>query len=91
VHRDVGPAFFQRGFEFLDEQALAAHLAERAVEDLVALGRHAQQGDGVAARLQQPTHVLGLPQGKAAFAGGDGDGKRWLTHARNLSVQRQEC
>jgi hypothetical protein len=36
MHGDVGAAFFQRQLELLHEQALAADLAERAVEDLVA-------------------------------------------------------
>ena len=75
MHGDVGAALFQRGFQLFHEQALAADLAQRAVQDLVALGGHAQQGDGVAARLQQGLDVFGLPQGQAAFAGGDGDGK----------------
>ena len=43
VHGNVGAAVGQRGFEFLDEQALAAHLAQRAVQDLVAQRGHAQQ------------------------------------------------
>ena len=51
MHRDVGAPFFEREFEFLDEQALAADLAERAVEDLVAAGGHAEQCDGVASVL----------------------------------------
>ena len=35
-------AFLHRDFEFLDEQALAADFGERAVENLVALRRHAE-------------------------------------------------
>ena len=45
MHRQVGPAFAQRDFKLLDEQALAADLAERAVQNLVAQGGHAQQLD----------------------------------------------
>ena len=71
MHGEVGAAFFQREFQFLDEQALAADLAQRAVEDLVAAGGHAQQRYLVAALFQQRLHVLGLPQREAAFAGGD--------------------
>ena len=35
----------------IDEQALAAHLGQRTVQDLVATGRHAQQFDGQAEAL----------------------------------------
>jgi hypothetical protein len=51
MHGQVGAALFQRHFQLLDEQALAAHLAERPVQDLVALGGHAQQRHGVATLL----------------------------------------
>jgi hypothetical protein len=71
---EVGAAFFQRHFEFLDEQALAAHLGQRAVQDLVALGGHAQQLHLVAPGPQQRLHMLGLPQRQLAFARGDHDG-----------------
>ncbi len=75
VHGQVGAASFKGHFEFFDEQALAAHLGQRAVEDLVALGGHAQQVDLAAkAALQQVAHVLGLPKGEAAFTGGDDPG-----------------
>ena len=36
VHGQIGAAVEQGGFEFLDEQALAAHLGQCAVQDLVA-------------------------------------------------------
>ena len=36
MHREVGAAFAHGHFEFLHEESLAAHLRERAVEDLVA-------------------------------------------------------
>jgi hypothetical protein len=71
MHGEVGMAFLERDFQLLDEQALAADLAEGLVQDLVALGRHAQQRDLVPALLQQGFHVSGLPQREAAFAGGD--------------------
>ena len=70
MHRQVRAALLEGGFQLLDEQALAAHLAERAVEDLVALGRHAEQGDFMALLGEQGLHMLGLPQGQAAFSGG---------------------
>ena len=77
MHRQVGAALFQRGFQLLDEQALAADLGQRAVEDLVAARGHAQQFDLQAeALLQQVAHMFGLPQGQAAFAGGDDGGVR---------------
>jgi hypothetical protein len=75
MHGDVGGAVEERGFELLDEQALAAHLGQRPVEDLVAAGGHAQQLDG-AGRVEgfeAGLDVLGLPQGEAAFTGGDDD------------------
>ncbi|MPM74814.1 hypothetical protein SDC9_121803 [bioreactor metagenome] len=71
MHGQIGTAFFQRQFQLLHEQALAADLGERAIQNLVTLGGHAQQPDAVAARLQQRLHVLGLPHGQAAFARGD--------------------
>ncbi len=75
MHRDVGAAVEQGVFELLDEQPLAADLGERAVEDLVAAGGHAEQFD--AARriqcFQTRLDVFGLPQGEAAFAGCDDD------------------
>ena len=45
MHGDIGAAVEQRGFEFLDEQPLAADLGKRAVENLIAAGGHAQKFD----------------------------------------------
>ena len=74
MHGDVGTAVGQRGFEFFDKQTLAANLAQRAVQNLVALRGHAQQLDLPAqAVLQQGLHMFGLPHGQSAFAGGDDD------------------
>ena len=42
MHGEMGAALFHRHFQFLDEQALAADFGEWPVEDLIALGRHAQ-------------------------------------------------
>ena len=67
-------AFLERGLQLLDEQSLAAHLAEAAIQDLVAARGHAQQRNDMALPAEQGLHVLGLPQGKAAFTGGDDDG-----------------
>lgn len=43
VNGQVRVAALERQLEFLDEQALAANLGQRAIEDLVAARRHAQQ------------------------------------------------
>ena len=82
VHRQVSAALLQRDFQLLDEQALAADLRQRAVQDLVTLRRHAQQLDAPAEALaQQGLDMLGLPQGQAAFAGGDDARGRQCVHA----------
>ena len=62
MNGQVGAAIGQRGFEFLDEQPLAADLAQCAVQNLVAQRRHAQQFDlPTQTRLQQRLDMLGLP------------------------------
>ena len=73
VHRDIGATVFERGLELFHEQALATHLAERAIEDLVAARGHAEQRDRMAPFLQQGLHVFRLPEGQTAFARGDHD------------------
>ena len=89
MHGDVGAAIEQGIFQFLDEQALAADLGERPVENLVAAGGHAEQFD-LAGRIQgfEPRlDVLGLPQGKAGFAGGDDDAAgRWRSRFESHSA-----
>jgi hypothetical protein len=86
VHGDVGAPLFQRHLKLLDKKTLATDLAERAVQDLVAQRGHAQQGDAVATLLQQRLYVFGLPQGQAAFPGGDGDGNGRGTQGRGPVV-----
>jgi hypothetical protein len=54
MHRQIGAAVLQRKFKLLHEQSLAAHLAQRTVQDLITLGGHAQQAHRVAALLQHP-------------------------------------
>ena len=82
MHRQVSAPFEQRLFELLDEQPLAADLRQGAVEDAVAARRHAEQFDTGTRmeRAQALAHVLGLPEGERAFAGGDdpafGHGRR---------------
>jgi hypothetical protein len=93
VHGQVGAAFFEGHFEFLDEQALATHLGQRAVEDLVATGGHAQHRNGaLEPGLEQVANVFGLPQGQAAFTGGDHPRRRGLvkcSHPAMLSAPAQ--
>jgi hypothetical protein len=72
MHRQVGPAVQQGRFQLFHEQALAADLAERAVENLVAQRGHAQQFDLPAqAGFEQGLDMRGLPHRQSAFAGGD--------------------
>src|SRR5690554_4894984 len=78
MHRDICTAIQQRGFELFNEQPLAPHLGERAVQNLVAACGHAEQFD-CAARIQgleASFDMLGLPQGETAFPGGDDDALR---------------
>ena len=70
---EVGAAFFERGLELLDEQALAADLARACGRGS---GRRASSCRSSVDRRwprasQQRPHVLGLPQREAAFARGD--------------------
>ena len=71
--RQLGPAFVQGHFQFFHKQALAPHLAQCPVQNLVTQGGHAQQLHPVALRRQQGLHMLGLPERQAAFTGGDGE------------------
>ena len=74
MHCELRPAFLERGFEFLDEQALASDLGQRSVEDLVAARGHAEQFDAESeTAAQQVANVFCLPQREAAFPGGDDD------------------
>jgi hypothetical protein len=74
VHGQIGAAFLESHFQLLDEQALAAHLGQGSVQNLVALGRHPQQIDAVAAAAQDRLHMLGLPHGQLALTCGNDDG-----------------
>ena len=87
MHGNVGAPFFQCYFQLFHKQALAAYLAEGLVQNLVALGGHAQQLHAVAPGFEQRFDMLGLPQCKATFARGDDDGGRWRgAQVRNLFV-----
>src|SRR5690606_40829985 len=60
-------------FQLLHEQALAADLGQRHIENLVALGGHAQQLNlqpGMEL-LQTRLDMFGLPQGQSALTGGN--------------------
>ena len=57
----IGMALLQRHFEFFDKQTFATDFAERAVEDLIALGGHAQDVHLMSHATQQVLHVVGLP------------------------------
>ncbi|MNH09404.1 hypothetical protein D3C79_688580 [compost metagenome] len=75
MHGDVGFVVQQGGFQFLDEQALAADLRQRRVEQLVATADHGHQGHqqtGVGL-LEAGFDVFGLPQGQGTFTGGNAD------------------
>ena len=67
----LGAALLQRDLQLLDEKPLAADLGQRAVEDLVAAGGHAQQRDacGRMAGAQQLGHMVGLPECQFALSG----------------------
>jgi mono/diheme cytochrome c family protein len=57
MHGEVGRAVEQGRLELLDEQALAADLGQRTVEDLVAARGHAQQLDA-AGRIERAAEGL---------------------------------
>jgi hypothetical protein len=63
MHGEIGAAFLERDFEFLDEEALAADLRERAILDAITLRDHRHELDRERrVRLsQQRRDVLGLP------------------------------
>jgi len=69
----VGGDGAQGFLDFLHEQALAAHLGQRHVEDDVAPGLQHQQfhGNARVLALDAGLDVFGLPQGQLAASGGD--------------------
>ena len=91
MHRQIGTAFFQGHFEFFDKQALAAHFAQRTVEDLVALGGHAQDVHLMPHATQQVLHVVGLPEGQTTFAGGDGEVNGIQNRAQKVLICRADA
>ncbi len=82
MYGNVGPAFLESGFQFLDEQALAADGSQAPVLNTIALGRHRHQFDlepGVGA-AQQGGHVFCLPECQRALARGDSQRRRSAAH-----------
>jgi hypothetical protein len=73
MHRQIGTAFFKGDLKLFDKQTFAPDFAQRAVQDLVALGGHAQNSHFAPARLQQVLQMVGLPQSQTALTGGDGE------------------
>ena len=73
MHRQVGSSLFQGQFELFHKQPLAPHFTEGSVQNLVALGRHAQQPDHMTALGQQGLNMMRLPEGQTAFTGGNGE------------------
>ena len=70
MHGEIGPALGHRGLELLDEQALAADVGQRLVEDVVALRGQPQQRD-LAVRIQRREAIADvprLPQRQRGFA-----------------------
>ena len=74
MHGELGAPIEQGRLKFFDEQALAAHLGQAAVEDFIATRAHAQQAHPPTGGLQKVAHMLGLPQRQTALTGGDGQG-----------------
>ena len=73
MYGDIGAPFFDRHFKLLDEQALAANLRERLVENLVALGGHGDDLDRRAGiKLPQfRRRPFALHHGEAALTRGN--------------------
>ena len=73
MHRDVGLTAFQRQFQLLQEQTLAADGRQRAIQYLVAARRQRHQFHHQirVQRAQTRGHMFGLPQGELTLAGGD--------------------
>jgi phosphoenolpyruvate carboxylase len=81
----VRAALGERRLELLHEEALAAHLRERAIEDLVAAGRHRQQRHRDAEALDEAiSDVGGLPECEATFP--RRDAKRPRRHRHRIML-----
>ncbi len=78
MHSEVGAAFQQSHFQFLDKESFAPRLIQRRFEDLVAARGHASQLNlGLPVYLRESTlDVMRLPQRERTFAGGDDEAFR---------------
>ena len=77
----MGAAFCQGHFLLLDKQAFTPDLGERAIQNLIAFGRHTQQLNGQATLAQQGLDMFSLPQRQTALTGGNdkrGIFQRWV-------------
>ena len=79
MDRQVGTTIFERRFQLLDEQALAADRRQAAIQDSIALGRHRHELHGKAGvrATQQLGNVLGLPERELTLAGRDPKRRLW--------------
>ena len=69
----IGAPVLQRLLQLFDKQTLAADFGQGFVENLVALGGHAQNADAALRikRLQAVADVFGLPHRQTALAAGN--------------------
>lgn len=90
MHGNIGAVFLHGDFQLFDEQPFAADAGKGRVQYLVAARGHRYEGDGNVRieGAQACGNVFGLPQGKAAFAGGDADLARRV-HLAGLVRMRQ--
>src|SRR5690606_34406321 len=90
VHGQVGTAVEQGSFELFDEQALAAHLGQGAVENLVATRGKRKQFDRASGvqGAKTVTHMLGLPKGKPAGACGNDETLRRGHERRQARLEK---
>ena len=89
MHRQVRTALLKRQLQLFNKQTFAADLGQTAVQDLIAMGAHAQEGHGVAQTFEQGFDVFGLPEGQTAFAGGNGQvqgGGKGCGHKERLNL-----
>lgn len=71
----MGVALLQGLLKFFNEETFAADFIQSSIQDLVTACRHSENGNVTAwvETAQTALDVMGLPQGKFAFAGGDDD------------------
>ena len=84
MHRNVGPAFHERGFQLFDKQAFAADFGQRAVQNLVTQCGHAEQLHAVPQGLQAGFDMLCLPQSQPTFPG-----RNYNFHGANLTAKKR--